>query len=85
VRAEVVVKLERRYGFAEAVAVELAGAKGVTAEKLSVAKEAAEGKLVIAAAADAAVGVQEVMLNAKCAWNGVEVPWSVKFKVEVKP
>lgn len=84
-KAEVGIKLERRYGFAEAVAVELAGAKGVTAEKLSVAKEAAEGKLVIAAAADAAVGVQEVMLNAKCAWNGVEVPWSVKFKVEVKP
>ena len=49
------------------------------------AKEATEGKLIIAAAADAAQGTHEMQIKAKCAWNGVEVPWSVKLNVEVKP
>lgn len=87
-KVEVPIKLERRYGFADAVNLELVApesAKGLSAEKLGVAKEATEGKLIIAAAADAAQGIHEVRIKAKCAWNGVEVPWSVKLNVEVKP
>ncbi len=87
-KAEVPVKLERRYGFAEAVNLEFAppdGVKGLSADKLAVAKEAAEGKLIISAAADALHGVHEVQIKAKVGWNGVEIPWSVKMNVEVKP
>ena len=87
-KAEVPVKLERRHGFADAVNLELAppdGVKGLSAEKLVVAKEAADGKLVIGAAADAPHGVHEVQIRAKVGWNGVEVPWSVTLNVEVKP
>lgn len=87
-RVEVPVKLERRYGFADAVNLELAppdSIKGLSAEKLAVAKDAAEGKLIISAAADAPHGVHELLLKAKCAWNGQEIPWSVKLNVEVKP
>ena len=87
-KVEVPVKLERRYGFAEAVSFELIApesAKGLSAENLGVAKESPDGILIITAAADVAQGAHEVQIKAKCAWNGVEVPWSVKLNVEVKP
>jgi hypothetical protein len=84
-KVEVPLKVERRYGFAEAVTVEFAGEKGLTAEKLSIPKEAGEAKLVISAAADAPHGARPVMLNAKCSWNGQEIPWSVNLNLEIKP
>lgn len=87
-KVEVPLKVERRYGFAEVVTVEFAGEKGLTAERLTIPKEAGEAKLVILAGKDgtnAANGTYAATLNAKCSWNGVEVPWSVKFSVEVKP
>jgi hypothetical protein len=87
-KVEVPLKLERRYGFADAVSVEFApaeGVKGLSAEKLSVAKEAADTKFVIAAAADAPHGTHETQIKAKCSWNGQEIPWTVKLNVEVKP
>ena len=79
------LKVERRYGFAEAVTVEIAGEKGLTTEKLTIPKEAGEGKLVISAGKDATNGTYAATLNAKCQWNGQEIPWSVKLNVEVKP
>jgi len=87
-KAEVPVKIERRYGFADAVNLELAapdGVKGLSAEKLAIVKEAAEGKLVISAASEAPHGVHEVQIKAKVGWNGQEIPWSVKLNLEVKP
>ncbi|HWB04564.1 MAG TPA: PPC domain-containing protein [Verrucomicrobiales bacterium] len=84
-KAEITLKVERRFGFNEAVTVELAGPKGVTAEKLTISKDAKEAKLTISAAADAAQGTQQATLNAKCSWNGQEIPWPVKFNLEVKP
>lgn len=87
-RVELPVKLERRYGFADVVNLEFAApdsVKGLRAEKLAVAKEATDAKLLISAAADTPHGVCEVLIKAKCTWNGQEIPWSVKLNVEVNP
>ena len=81
------VKVERLYGFAEAVELEVAvpgTAKGVTAAKLSVAKEAAEGMLEITTAADAAVGDHAVTLNAKAKFNNVDITATATVKVSVQ-
>lgn len=81
------VKVERLYGFTEAVEVEVAvpgTAKGVTAAKLSVAKEAAEGMLEITTAADAAVGDHMVTLNAKAKFNNVDIAATATVKVTVQ-
>lgn len=81
------LKLERRYGFAEGVSLELvapAGVKGITA-KFVVAKEVAETKLVIETIAETPLGVHACKLNAKCTWNGEELPWSIPLNLEVKP
>jgi hypothetical protein len=87
-KVEVPLKLERRYGFADGVSVDFvapAGIKGLTAAKLSVAKDVAETKLVIEAAADAPVGVHVCKLNANCTFNGEALPWSIELNAEVKP
>jgi hypothetical protein len=87
-KVEVMVKVERRYGFAEALTMEVVGENGLTAEKVTIPKEAGEAKLVIAAGKDAKnvpEGNYVAVVNAKCSWNGVEVPWSVNCNVEVKP
>ena len=87
-KLEVPLKFERRYGFADAVTLDFAaptGIKGLTAAKLTVPKEAAEAKLIIAAAADAPAGIHACKLNANCTFNGEAIPWSIEFNVEVKP
>jgi hypothetical protein len=87
-KVEVPLKIERRYGFAEALTIEFtapAGTKGLTAEKLTIPKEAGESKLTLTATADAPHGPRESLLNAKCQWNGQEIPWTIKLNVEVKP
>ena len=87
-KVEVPLKLERRYGFAEAATVELtlpAGLKGLAAAKLSVPKEAGEAMLIVEAAADAPPGTHACTLAAKCSWNGEELPWSIPLNIEVKP
>ena len=87
-KVEVPLKLERRYGFAEAVTIDLAaptGIKGVSATKLTIPKEATEGKLIIESTADAPQAIHTCLLNAKCTWNGEEIPWSIQLNVEIKP
>lgn len=87
-KAEVPLKLERRYGFAEAVTIELAapaGIKGLAAAKLTIPKEAAEAKLIIETTTDAPQAIHTCTLNAKCTWNGEEIPWSIQLNVEIKP
>ena len=87
-KVEVPLKLERRYGFAEAVTVELvapAGITGLTAAKLTIPKEAAEAILIIQTTAEAPQATHTCTLNAKCTWNGEEIPWAIQLNVEIKP
>ncbi len=87
-KLELPLKLERRYGFAEAVTLDFAapaGIKGLTAAKLTVPKEAVEVKLIIEAAADAPAGIHACKLNANCTFNGEAIPWTIELNVEVKP
>jgi hypothetical protein len=83
--AEIPVRAERRFGFADAITVQLAGPMGTTSDPVTIAKEASEARLVIKAAPDAPHGQHRASLNAKCPWNGVEIPWAVPINVEVKP
>lgn len=82
---EIPVRAERRYGFADAITLQLAAPKGTNCDAVTITKEATEGKLILKAAPDAPHGAHKASLNAKCPWNGVEVPWSLPITVEVKP
>jgi len=87
-KAECAVKIERRYGFAEAAALTLKapdGVKFLTAAKVSAPKEAAEAKLVIECAAGTAAGKHTCTLEAKCQWNGEELFTRRDIVVEIKP
>jgi hypothetical protein len=87
-KAECAVKIERRYGFAEAVELSLRvpeGAKFLTAAKVSAPKEAGEVKPVIECAAGTAAGKYTCTLEAKCNWNGEELFSRRDLIVEVKP
>ncbi len=86
-KAECAVKLERRYGFAEAVELTLRPPDGVTfltVTKISAPKEAAEAKLVIECAAGAVAGKHTCIVEAKCTWNGEELFARREIIVEIK-
>ena len=82
---EIPVRAERRFGFLDAITLQLAAPKGTSCDAVTIAKEAAEGKLILKAAPDAPPEAHKVTVNAKCPWNGVEVPWSLPISIEVKP
>ena len=87
-KAEIPLKLERRFGFAESVGIELSGPPGIeglSAAKLVVAKDAAESKLILEAGTGTPPGTYSCTIAAKCSWNGEDLPWSIQLKVEVKP
>ena len=87
-KAECIVKLERRYGFAEGVELALRapdGVKSLTAAKVSAPKEAAEAKLIIECAAATAPGKHACTVEAKCGWNGEELLTRREIVVEIKP
>ncbi len=87
-KVEVMLSLERRYGFAEAVTLELEdppGIKGFTAAPLTAPPEMTEAKWVIEAAADTPPGPYVCTVKAKCQWNGEILPWSIPLNLEVKP
>lgn len=82
------IKLDRRFGFAEAVDVSLQLPAGVTALKapvLSMAKDVADGVLVVEAAAGTAAGRHECRIEAKCQWNGEELISRRNVIIEIKP
>jgi hypothetical protein len=82
---EIPVRAERRFGFADAITLQLAAPTGTSCEAVTIPKEATEGKLILKAAPDAPHGPHKTTVNAKCPWNGVEVPWALPITVEVKP
>lgn len=87
-KTELPVKIERRYGFAGNVDLSLVvaeGVKGLTAAKVQAAAGAAEAKLTIECAADAAPGKYACRIASKCQWNGEELTSGADLTVEVKP
>jgi hypothetical protein len=87
-KAACAIKLDRRFGFAEAVEVSLKlpdGLKGITAPPVTVAKESAEAALAVDCAADAPPGRHACVLVAKCQWNGEELFSSRDLTLEITP
>ena len=87
-KAECAVKLERRYGFADAVELTLKApesAKFLTITKVTAPKEAADAKLVIECAAGTPAGKHTCILEAKCQWNGEELVTRRDIVVEITP
>jgi hypothetical protein len=87
-KTEVPVKIERRYGFAGSVDLSLVpaeGVKGLTAAKMQAAAGAAEAKLTIECAGDAAPGKYACRIASKCQWNGEELTSGADLTIEVKP
>jgi hypothetical protein len=86
--AALAVKLDRRFGFAEAVELSLRlpeGLKGVAAPAVPVAKEAAEGALALEGATDAPPGRHAAVIEAKCQWNGEELISRRDIIIEITP
>jgi len=87
-KAELPLKLTRRYGFAETVSLEFTGPPGLkslTAAALTIPAAAADAVLTIEAAPDTPPGSHACFLQAKCLWNGESLPWSLPLTLEVKP
>lgn len=85
-KLELAVKINRLYGYDDAVEVTLdipSDAKGLSANKLTLAKGQAEGKLEIAAANDAAAGERALTVKAKGRFNNIEVTTSQPLKLKV--
>jgi hypothetical protein len=86
-KREIEVKLERLYGFADAVELTLeppAGAAGLSAEKVTLKKDESQTKLVIAAAADAKSGPYACTLRARGRFNNVQVETTMPVVVVVE-
>ena len=86
-QVELPVRVERLFGFNEAVEVTVnvpESAKGIRAQPASIPKDASETKLVIAAAKDAAPGDKELRVDAKVKLNGEELVVSRTVKIRVE-
>jgi hypothetical protein len=85
-KAELLLQLERLYGFAEAVELTLEAPKdaaGLAAEKLSVAADQSEGRLQVTAAENTPVGKHAVVIRAKAQFNKVNVEATIPATIEV--
>jgi len=85
-KRELEVKLDRLYGFADAVELTLeppAGAAGLSAEKVTLKKDETQTKLEIAAAGDAKPGSYACNLRARGKFNNVQVETTLPVTVEV--
>ena len=85
-KVEVPVNVQRLYGFADEVKLGLKlpeGTKGVAAPEVAVPKEAADGKLVIEATGEAAVGELALEVVAKMKFNGVDLEERAPLKLTV--
>lgn len=86
-KIELPVKINRLYGFEDQVDVTIdfpSEAKGLTANKLTIAKGQSEGKIEITAAKDAPAGDHQLNLRAKARFNNIELQnaQTVTLKVE---
>lgn len=79
--------INRLYNFADAVEISFEppqGVQGLSANKVSIPKEQAEGKLEIVAAANATPGDHNVVVRAKGRFNNVEVQATTNVVVKVE-
>ena len=89
-KIEIPVNLTRLFGYADPIEVDLApqSVKGVTAAKITVAKDQAQVKFVIEAAATAAAGEHPLRLQATVKINGqtliAEQPFTLKIAAKAK-
>jgi hypothetical protein len=80
------VNLERLYGFTDQVDLTLElppGVQGLSAQKLTLKKDEAEGKLEVAAASDATPGTHACTLRARGRFNNVAVEAAAVVNVTV--
>jgi hypothetical protein len=86
-KAPLTVKLERLFGFAEAVdlTLETPGLNGVSAAKLTAKKEEGEVKLELAADKNAPPGEHSVTVRAKAKFNNMNVETSVPVVIKIDP
>jgi hypothetical protein len=88
-KVELPLKLARKYGFEDPVAIELklpGGVAGVAGKKFNVDKAANDGTLEITAAENATVGEHQITVRGTAKFNNVSVEASqvVTLKVEAK-
>ena len=85
-KAELPVKVERLFGFADTAELTLEppqGVQGIAAEKVTLKKEEGEGKLSIAAADNATPGTHECKLRVRGRFNNMQVDALVPVTVTV--
>jgi hypothetical protein len=85
-KTEIAVSVNRLYGFEDPVEVtfEAPGVNGVSAPKLDIAKDKAEGKLEVTAAGNAAVGEHTVNLRFRVRFNNVQLDEIVQLPLKVE-
>jgi hypothetical protein len=75
-KGEITVNVERRYGFAETIKLQLKfadGIKGIAAPEVTIAKDQKQAKIVIEAKADAPSGNLKFEVIAKLKFNGIDL------------
>jgi hypothetical protein len=85
-QVEIPATLTRLYGFADPLEVELIvpeAAKGLSAAKLALPADQSEGKFVLAAAADAALGKHALVARTKFKFGGVDFQVDQPVPIEV--
>ena len=85
-QVEIPVAVARMYGLADALEIELVvpeSAKGLSAAKLTLPADQAEGKLVLAAAADATPGKHVLVARSKFKFGGADFQVDQPVTVEV--
>jgi hypothetical protein len=86
-KQELPVKVERLYGFAEEVELQLAppqGVQGFSAQNVKLSKDQADGKLEIAAAADATPGQHACTVRCRGRFGNVQVETTVPVTITVE-
>jgi hypothetical protein len=86
-KSELPIKIERLYGFADQVEFTLEppqGVQGLSAPKVTLNKDQAEGKLEVAAAGNATVGQHKCTVRARGRFNNVQVETTSEVLVTVE-
>ncbi len=84
---ELPVTVQRRFGFADEVQLQLQlpkSVKGVSAETQKLAKDQGEGVLKIVAGKDATKGNHRCTLNSRLKFNGLDIEDEAKFVLRIK-
>ncbi|MFP6872742.1 MAG: hypothetical protein VCA55_04460 [Verrucomicrobiales bacterium] len=85
-KGEVTVNIERRYGFAEAIKLQVKfadGIKGLAAPEVTIAKDQTQAKIVIEAKADAPAGVSRLEVIAKLKFNGIDLQTKTPVELNI--